>query len=88
MPFKSRKQKKSSDKVGIVQTDAKKMNKVDEAAEGKQDTEEYESRPFTNLIIWLIIAMVSLTFLYVNNKQSGDVNEHIPQIKQSIFRET
>lgn len=53
----------------------------------KQNTEEYESRPFTNLIIWLIIAMVTLTFLYVNINQTGDVNEHIPQIKQSVFKE-
>lgn len=79
-------------------------NKLDEMLNGKMSSEEYfllgsanppiytvteyESRPFTNIIIWLIIVMVTLTFLYVNINQTGDVNEHIPQIKQSVLRET
>lgn len=79
-------------------------NKLDEMLNGKMSSEEYfllgsanppiytvteyENRPFTNLIIWLIIAMVTVTFLYVNIMQSGNVNEHVPQIKQSVLRET
>ena len=79
-------------------------SKLDDMLSGEMDSEdyflldsvnpptytvtEYETRPFTNLIIWLIITMVTLTFLYVNIKQSGDVNEYIPHIKQSVLRET
>lgn len=79
-------------------------NKLDDMLSGEMDNEdyflldsvnpptytvtEYETRPFTNLIIWLIIAMVTLNFLYVNINQSGDVNEHIPNIKQSVLKET
>lgn len=60
---------------------------VDNLVVPDQSETEYESRPFTNLIIWLIIAMVSLAFVYHNVTKLGNVDDGIPHIKQSVFKE-